>query len=330
LRRTLTIAAAATTLLAAAPAVSHAATYTVTGGKLDWTIANQYTGGSDANRTFLGYLTNATIGGPGASNGALTASSGATLTGPDGAAVATVDKNSPRGTDQLFTIDYPVSASGTLSDEGAGTFELKGTTTWTTHGAPLTLVDPQITLNGLTGVLRASGQKTVGMGTTLGPYDRSLVQFNLDLSKAEVVLRPDGSRTIKNIVPVSTASDTVLAGFPNSARFGAMSLTLGLAYPTQLGSPGAVGPAGPAGPAGKDGKDAAFKVIRLAKAAFATKSEVHVRLIDRVTKKTVATGTVEKKTLRLSVLSGTALKGTYTLKRTAKQAKGKLSTTITI
>ena len=44
----------------------------------------------------------------------------------------------------------------------------------------------------------------------------------------------------------------------------------------------------------------------------------------------VATGTVEQRTLRLGVLSGTTLKGTYTLKRTAKQAKGKLSATISI
>ena len=42
--RTLALAAAA--LLAAAPAAS-AADYTVTGGQLDWTMANQFAGGGD-------------------------------------------------------------------------------------------------------------------------------------------------------------------------------------------------------------------------------------------------------------------------------------------
>ena len=55
-----------------------------------------------------------------------------------------------------------------------------------------------------------------------------------------------------------------------------------------------------------------------------------MRLIDRATKRTIARGTVEKKTLRLSVPAGTKLKGTYTLKRTAKKASGKLQTTIEI
>ena len=91
-----------------------------------------------------------------------------------------------------------------------------------------------------------------------------------------------------------------------------------------------VGTPGPAGPAGPAGKDATFRVVRLAKAAFTTKAEVHVRLIDRATKKTIARGTVEKKTLRLSVPAGTKLKGTYTLQRVAKKASGKRTATITI
>jgi hypothetical protein len=113
-----------------------------------------------------------------------------------------------------------------------------------------------------------------------------------------------------------------------------MNLTVGLEYPTtQVGGAGRDGAAGPAGLAGKDGapgRDADMRVIRLKRAPFATKREVHVRLIDRKTKKSLATGTVQGRTLRLSVLSGTSLKGTYTLKRTAKKAKGKLQTTITV
>jgi Htaa len=213
MRRTLTLAATTAALLAAAPA-ADAATYTVTGGKLDWTLANQLTSFGDANRTFLGYIT-ATI--PGGGAGTVTPSAGATATGPTGAAVSVIDTTSPRGTDQLFTLSYPVSASGTYTDNGVGTFELKGTTTWVTHGIPLTLVDPQITLNGLTGTLRATGM-TADMRGTPSSYDRSDVQFTLDLSKASVVLRADGARTITGIVPAST-DKTALSGFGvNSTR----------------------------------------------------------------------------------------------------------------
>ena len=49
-----------------------------------------------------------------------------------------------------------------------------------------------------------------------------------------------------------------------------------------------------------------------------------MRLIDRATGKTIARGTVERRTLRLGVLAGTKLKkGTYLLKRTAKNASGR-------
>jgi hypothetical protein len=71
-------------------------------------------------------------------------------------------------------------------------------------------------------------------------------------------------------------------------------------------------------------------VIRLKRAPFATKREVHVRLIDRTTRKTVARGTVERRTLRLGVLTGTKLKGSYLLRRTATKASGKRSARITI
>ena len=60
LMRTFTLALAATALLATAPAAS-AADYTVTGGKLDWTIANYFTAGDPA-RTWLGYATNTARG----------------------------------------------------------------------------------------------------------------------------------------------------------------------------------------------------------------------------------------------------------------------------
>ena len=293
--RTFTLALAAAALLATAPAAS-AADFTVTGGKLDWTMANQYAGGGDAARTWLGYATNtAPVAGPPAA-GKVEPTAPATITGPTGAAVTVIDGASPRGAEQLFTLGYPVAAAGgTYTDEGVGAVELEGTLTFTVHGFPITLVNPLVTLDGLTGTLAASGSATDRSGAT-APFDRSKIQFTLDLSNATVTLRANGARTINGIVPVSTA-DTALAGFPTSSRrFGTMSLTLGLkSSPIQVGAAGRDGAAGKDGlngTNGTNGRDAALAIIRLAKAPFATKAEVHVRLIDRATGKTIARGTV--------------------------------------
>ena len=210
--RTFTLALAAAALLATAPAAS-AADFTVTGGKLDWTMANQYAGGGDAARTWLGYATNtAPVAGPPAA-GKIEPTAPATATGPTGAAVTVIDGTSPRGVDQLFTLSYPVAAAGgTYTDAGVGSVELEGTFTFTVHGFPITLVNPLVKLDGLTGTLVASGSATDRGGAT-APFDRSKIQFTLDLSAATVTLRANGARTINGIVPVSTA-DTALAGFP--------------------------------------------------------------------------------------------------------------------
>jgi hypothetical protein len=243
--------------------------------------------------------------------------------------VTTVDASSPRGADQLFTLGFPASAGGSYTDEGVGSVELTGTFTFTVHGLPITFVDPLITLDGLTGTVKASGT-TANMQGQAAAFDRSKVQFNLDLSNATVTLRANGARTINGIVPVSTA-DTALAGFgPSSRRYGTMSLTLGLksSATTQVG---ATGRDGAAGKDGANGRDATLAIVRLKRAPFATRMEVHVRLIDRATGKTVARGTVERRTLRLGVLAGTKLKkGTYLLKRTAMKASGKKQAVITI
>jgi hypothetical protein len=327
--RKTTLALAAAALLAAASPAS-AADYTVTGGKLDWTIANAFTGFTDTSRTWLGYVTFNQAGNPGSSNGTATVTAPATLTGPTGAAAASVDPNSARGLDQLYTFGYPVTAGGAYNDQGVGSVEAKGTVTFVIHGVPITVVDPLITLNGLTGTLKASGVTASQSGATAG-YDRSTTQFTLDLSNAEVKLRADGSRRITGIVPLTTA-DTALVGFgTNSNRFGTMSLTLGLnASSTQVGATGRDGANGTNGTNGKDGRDATLRVIRLKTAPFKTTTEVHVRLVDRSTRKTVASGTAEGKTLRLGVLTGTKLKGKYLLERTAKKASGKLRATVTI
>jgi hypothetical protein len=331
MRKTI-LALAATTLLAAAPA-ADAADYTVTGGQLDWTIANAFTSFGDPTRTWLGYLTN-TTGGAGASNGSAKPTAPATATGPDGAPVTEIGTTSPRGLDQLFTLTYPVAeAGGTYTDTGVGSVELGGKFTFTTHDLPITLVDPKLTLTGLTGTMVASGSSADQRGNQF-PYDRSKTQFTLDLSNAEVKLRADGSFRITGIVPLSTA-DSAMSGFdPGSNRYGTMSLTLALTpSATQIGAAGRDGANGRDGLNGKDGangRDATFSVIRLARAPFKTKAEVHVRLIDRATGKSIARGTVEQRTLRLGVLSGTTIKGTYLLKRTAKKASGKLQATVTI
>ena len=288
-------------------------------------MANLYDATPDPARTWLGYATY-TVGG-GAANGSISPIAPATLTGPTGAAVDVVNTTAARGANELYKLTYPAATTGsTFSATGAGrikaSIELSGAFKFQIHETrgikPITIVNPVVDIDGAVGTLRASGTKATAAVT---PFDRTDTQFTLDLSNANVIQRPDGSRTIAGIVPVNTAS-TVLAGFPPTSRlFGTMALTVGVdeviaATPLPAGTPG---PAGPAGPAGKD---ATFRVVRLAKAAFATKAEVHVRLIDRATKKTIARGTVEKKTLRLSVPAGTKLKGTYTLQRDGQEGLG--------
>ena len=310
--------------LVAAPATASAADYKVTGGKLDWTIANYFASG-DANRTWLGYATATT--GPGAANGFVTAVAPATITGPAGA-VTTVDGTSPRLIDSLYTLGFPVNANGTYSDAGVGAVALTGTLNMAVHNIPLTLKDPKITLNGLTGTV-------TGEGVNLsGPVDHSKVQFNLDLSKSQVVQRADGSKQITGIVPASTA-DTVMGGFPaGTTRYGTMSLTLAVEYPapnsgpqgekgepgtTTLGSPGTsgpVGPQGPVGPRGPAGKSAKISTFKLAKAPFAGTATRTVRVLQRKTGKVLATGTLKGRTLRVSHLEATKLKGSFVVRLT--------------
>src|SRR5690349_16727626 len=120
--RKLLVGATAAAVLGTSPA-AFAADYKVTGGKLDWTIPNDWVSGQ-ANRTWLGYLTNST--GPGAANGSASVTAPATITAPDGTAITTVTTAATRGQDQLYTISYPVDAegAGTYSDYGVGTVKL--------------------------------------------------------------------------------------------------------------------------------------------------------------------------------------------------------------
>ena len=65
------------------------------------------------------------------------------------------------------------------------------------HGFTIRIADPVLTLNGLGGVLSASGEYT---DSGQIPYSGQPI-FNLDLSGSTVVLHPDGSREIAGIVP---------------------------------------------------------------------------------------------------------------------------------
>ena len=67
------------TALLAAPAAASAADYTVTGGRLDWTMTNLYDATPDPARTWLGYATY-TVGG-GAANGYISPVAPASMTG---------------------------------------------------------------------------------------------------------------------------------------------------------------------------------------------------------------------------------------------------------
>lgn len=234
--RSLPVAIAATVLLTTptvlidrAPDAS-AAEYVIVGGQLDWTMANAFTSSSDADRTLLGLVTS---GSPGGLGGYVAPTPPATASGPGGNPFTVIDSTAPRGTDQLYSLSYPVDPSGTAryTDQGVGTVELMGSFTFAVRvGArlqPVTLTDPLITLNGLTGTLRASGSKADGTAYTRADG----VQLDLDLSDAAVVLRADGSRAITGIMPVST-SETVLPGFrAGAAMFGTMTLLLNLNDP---------------------------------------------------------------------------------------------------
>ena len=107
------------TALLAAPAAASAADYTVTGGRLDWTMANLYDATPDPARTWLGYATY-TVGG-GAANGSISPIAPATLTGPTGATVDVVNTTAARGASELYKLTYPAATTGsTFSATGAG------------------------------------------------------------------------------------------------------------------------------------------------------------------------------------------------------------------
>jgi hypothetical protein len=97
-----------------------------------------------------------------------------------------------------------------------------------------------------------------------------------------------------------------------------------LGFPGAPGPAGPQGPAGPRGPAGPKGTSAKVSTFTLKRAPFAGSAKRAVRLLQRRTGKVLATGTLRGRTLRLSHLETTKLKGSYVL----RLAHGKRKATV--
>lgn len=342
----LAAAAAATALT---PAAAHA-TVDVTAASLAWSQVNVYDTSQPAGtyRTFLGYATN-TVGGAGASNGTATVSDGATLAGPAGWAPPTapktvIDGTSPRGIDKTYTITYPDAATPGTYDIASAKLSLSftGAFTFRVHpsffppaGAPISVENPKVEINGTTGTLVASGQGGSTLGAT-SPYTDTTV-FNLDLSNAWIVDHVDGSSTIGNIVPSIATTTVFSSSYPvgsgpnrDPATFGAFAIRVAApaepaipATPVQgpkgdTGPQGAPGPQGPKGDTGTAGASSqpTIRVYTLAKAPFGSKS-VHVAVLGRKNRP-LTVGTVKGKTLKVKL---SLTKGTYKLQRTNRFVK---------
>lgn len=310
--RSLILLTAAGALLAAGPAGAVPAT--VDGGSLTWAQTNVYdtTQPAGHDRTWIGYVTNA-IGGPGAANGTVTPV--APLTAP------ALDSSSPRGAAQSYSWVFPATGGSYEADTGVGTVAFDGGLTFASvgHGFKITVDDPQLTLNGLSGVMSGSGEYT---DTAQTPYSGQPI-FNLDLSGSVVVLRPDGSREIAGIVP--TLAKTGLPFPPNYTggvsgpdrtpnTFGSFTLKLHTA-PVPAGS----GPQGPPGPPGTPGAPGPLMiltvrdyVVHLAKAPFSGRGSNAVTL--RRSGKVVATGKIRGRVLRVSLRPAvSSLSGRYAI-----------------
>ncbi|HEY6759014.1 MAG TPA: HtaA domain-containing protein [Baekduia sp.] len=319
----------AATALAALPAAAQADT--VTDGHLDWTQFNTYVGGTE--RTWLGYVTGP---GPQLANGSATPQ--APATGP------TVDPNSPRGATEDSTTVFP-STSGTYDpNTGVGTVELDGGIEFAApappvgHGILISVDEPEVVLNGLTGQLFASGKN--GATTT---YDRSAPLYDLDLSDATVTLKADGSRVLSGIVPSLATVGTAFPGnyavgagperTPNT--FGSFALTLRV-KPDEVrgpqgetgaaGATGATGAVGPIGPAGAAGRTTTIRsvVAILAKAPYKGTTTRRVTVYNSRNKK-IATGTLKGRTLKVTLADTvTTLSGTVKVKATGAKSSTKV------
>ena len=122
-------------------------------------------GSGDPARTWLGYLTN-TVGGGSVRRHRHGHGSGDAHRPQRRGASRASTRTAARGTDELYTFTYPVAAAGGTytrqrrRQRRAGRARPPGRPTT----LPITIVDPLITLDGLTGTLKATGMARVDDG----------------------------------------------------------------------------------------------------------------------------------------------------------------------
>lgn len=306
------LAAGALALPAAAPAAPIAS------GQLEWSQANVYEASPSPVKTFMGYITGTGF----LANG--TVAPIAPATGP------VVGASSVRGAAEWYTHVLPISSGDWDPDTGRAWIELDGGVAFngTAHGFTNTVERPLLTLDGNAGTLAASGARNVDNVQTT--YDRGRPVFSLNLADAVVVHRADGTREIADIVPtIATAQNPFPANYPVGAgpdrtpnTFGRLTLKLKLQPSAAAGPVGPAGPAGRPGPAGPAGATTTVTntvrryVVHLRRAPFKGRASRNVRLTTSGKhRRTVATGTLRGRVLRVTLRAGTtSLKGSYRVK----------------
>ena len=284
----------------------------VTGGKLDWTIANQLHVFGDPARTWLGYVTFNHGRRPRRRERHRRASTRRRrCTGPDGAAAArSITTASARGLDQLYTFSYPVAAAATTPTRASARSSSRARSRGHRPRHPDHARRPA-------GHAQRAHRDAAAIGRDRRPARPDVHVRPLEDAVQPRPLerrgRPARGRLAarsRGIVPrqhgrhrarrLRRQLDPLRHDEPDARRstrrrrsWAPPAATAGRRDRTS----------GANGKDGANGRDAELRVIRLTKAPFTTTSEVHVRLIDRATGKTVATGTVERSTLRLGVLA---------------------------
>jgi Htaa len=299
---------------AALPAAAQAGT--VKSATLDWTQYNVYVSSANpVDKTWLGYVT-----------GPLMANANGTATPVAPATGDTVTPASARGNTEDYTTSFPGTSGTYDATDGTGTIELDGGLAFHSepfpagHGFDISVEKPKLVLDGLTGKLYASGMRAPDNAIPNDPttYDRTQPVFTLDLSKADVKLRADGSRVISGIVPTLAVNkyafpSNYAAGAgpdrtPNT--FGSFSLTVKTTGGDQgpkgdAGATGATGPAGKDGVAGKNGTNATIRTVKavLAKAPYRGGATRKVT-VSSTTGKKLATGTLKGRVLKVTLADG--------------------------
>ncbi len=349
-------------LTTAAPSAS-AAPETVTSGNLNWSTVRSFNTAAPANteRTYWGYVLrsgNSAMGSHTATVttwGAAWGSSPLLPGAPDGSALSW---------------NFPVANGDFDPDTKVGRVNLLGRLASVSPPAgnpggqdyTLSIENPTVVFDGTTvAKLYASGSKATNTaGTTATSYGR-LPVFSLDFTATPPVENPDGTTTVSFVPSVAT---DIFGGYavgsgPNRTpnTFGGFTLTFesqpassgggsgaqgetGPAGPAgpqgETGATGATGAAGPAGPkgdrgpAGKAGKSAKVRRVTVRRAPFPGAATYAVELRSRRTGAVVGVGTVKRRALRVKVVEGTRLSGTWTLRRTVKRISTQRSATVRI